>query len=262
MVEFVDIWLRHREQNLALEDVRFRVDQGEFVFVVGHTGSGKSSLLRMVNRELRPTSGQVWVNGREITQIRPHEIPTLRRRIGVVFQDFRVLPERTLEENVAFALRVIGVHGKELRSRTFEALELVGLMSKGKMYPHQVSGGELQRAALARAIVNQPMLLLADEPTGNLDPETSRGIMELLERINQAGTTVIVATHDQQIVDTLRKRVVELDHGKVVRDEIRGRYEGMVPGFMPRAPAGASANLRYLDRDWDDVNGAPLATDS
>lgn len=229
IIEMVDVWLRHKEQNLALQDVRLRVERGDFVFVVGPTGSGKSSLLRLVSRELRPSSGQVWVDGQDVTRMRPREIPALRRTIGVVFQDFRLLPERTIEENVAFALRVIGVHGRELRGRTFAALDRVGLVSKGKMYPHQVSGGEQQRAAFARAIVNSPRLLLADEPTGNLDPDTSRGILELLDEINRGGTTVLVATHDQQIVDAMRRRVVQLERGSVVRDEARGRYEASLP---------------------------------
>ena len=245
MIELVDVWLRHREQNLALEDVRCRVARGEFVFIVGHTGSGKSSLLRLLTRELRPTSGQVWVEGQDVARLRPHEIPALRRKIGVVFQDFRLLPDRTLEENVAFALRVIGVHGKELRSRTFEALKRVGLVAKGKMYPNQVSGGEQQRAALARAIVNSPALLLADEPTGNLDPETSREIMELLEQVNETGTTVLVATHDQQIVDRLRKRVITLEAGQVVRDEARGRYGSMVSALNG---LDTTAGLSLLER--------------
>lgn len=229
MVEFVDVYLRHREQNLALADVSFRVARGEFVFIVGHTGSGKSSLLRLLNREMRPTFGQVWVEGKDVARMRLCEIPALRRKIGVVFQDFRLLPDRTLEENVAFALRVIGIHGKELRRRTFEALDRVNLMSKGKMYPHQVSGGEQQRAGLARAIVNSPILLLADEPTGNLDPDTSLEIMDLLEQINRSGTTVLVSTHDKHIVDSMLKRVVELEQGQVIRDEARGRYGSMLP---------------------------------
>jgi cell division transport system ATP-binding protein len=233
MVEAVDVWLKHEEQTVALQDVRFRVKRGEFVFVVGHTGSGKSSLLRLLNRELKPTSGQVWVDGQDVTQMRPRDIPALRRKIGVVFQDFRLLPDRTIEENVAFALRVIGVHGKELRTRTFDALERVGLMAKGKMRPGQVSGGEQQRAAVARAIVNRPALLIADEPTGNLDPETSRGIMRLLEQINESGTTVLIATHDQQVVDQMRRRVIELSRGQMVRDEARGRY-GMIEPVLVR----------------------------
>lgn len=233
MVEAVDVWLKHEEQTVALQDVRFRIERGEFVFVVGHTGSGKSSLLRLLNRELKPSSGQVWVDGQDVARMRPRDIPALRRKIGVVFQDFRLLPDRTIEENVAFALRVIGVHGKELRARTFDALERVGLMAKGKMRPGQVSGGEQQRAAVARAIVNRPALLIADEPTGNLDPETSREIMRLLEQINESGTTVLVATHDQQVVDQMRRRVIELSRGQMVRDEARGRY-GMIEPVLLR----------------------------
>lgn len=229
MIEVVDVWLRHEEKTLALENVRFRVDRGEFVFIVGHTGSGKSSLLRLFNRELKPTSGQVWVDGQDVAAIHAREVPALRRRIGMVFQDFRLLPDRTIEENVAFALRVIGVHGKELRGRTFDALERVGLADKGKMRPNQVSGGEQQRAAVARAIVNRPALLIADEPTGNLDPETSREITRLLEQINETGTTVVVATHDQQVVDAMRRRVVQLDRGRLIRDEARGRYGAPEP---------------------------------
>jgi cell division transport system ATP-binding protein len=227
MVEVMYASLRHREQNLALQDVCFRVERKEFVFLVGPTGSGKSSLLRLINREVRPTSGEVWVDGEDVARMSRDRIPYLRRKIGVVFQDFRLLPDRTMEENVAFALRVIGIHGKEARKRTWDVLEGVGLAHKGKMYPHQVSGGEQQRAAVARALVNQPQLLLADEPTGNLDPETSLGIMELLEQINKAGTTVLVATHDHHNVDVMCKRVVGLREGQVIRDENYGRY---VPG--------------------------------
>lgn len=227
MVEVMYASLRHREQNLALQDVCFRVERKEFVFLVGPTGSGKSSLLRLINREMRPTSGEVWVDGEDVARMSADRIPYLRRKIGVVFQDFRLLPERTLEENVAFALRVIGIHGNEARKRTWDVLEGVSLAHKGKMYPHQVSGGEQQRAAVARALVNQPQLLLADEPTGNLDPETSLGIMELLEQINKAGTTVLVATHDHHNVDVMCKRVVGLREGQVIRDENYGRY---VPG--------------------------------
>jgi cell division transport system ATP-binding protein len=227
LIEIVDVSVRYQDQHPALRDIRLRVTRGEFVFVIGHTGSGKSSLLRLLNREVPAASGQVWLDGQNVARLRPREIPGLRRKLGVVFQDFRLLPDRTIEENVAFALRVIGVHGKELRARTWDSLDRVGLAAKGKMYPHQVSGGEQQRAALARAIVNSPRLLLADEPTGNLDPDTSLGIMELLGQINASGTTVMLATHDQQIVDALGKRVVELHEGTLVRDEARGRYSSV-----------------------------------
>lgn len=234
MVELMYATLRHREQNLALHDVCFRVERREFVFLVGPTGSGKSSLLRLINRELKPTSGEVWVDGEDVARMEPRQIPSLRRKIGVVFQDFRLLPERTLEENVAFTLRAIGIHGREMKARTWEALERVGLAGKGKSYPNQVSGGEQQRAAVARALVNQPQLLLADEPTGNLDPETSLGIMELLEQINKSGTTVLVATHDHHNVDVMCKRVVGLRDGQVVRDEAYGRYVSEPPPMMKR----------------------------
>ncbi len=229
MVEMRGVSLRHREDNLALDDVSFSADDGEFVFIVGHTGSGKSSLLRLLNRELRATDGQVIVNGQDLSELHARDVPFLRRRVGVVYQDFRLLPDRTLAENVAFALRVIGVHGRGVMARTEEALERVGLAEKGRMFPSQVSGGEQQRAALARAIVNNPMLLIADEPTGNLDPQTSLDIMELLERVNLGGATVMVATHDHAMVDALCKRVIELDHGRLVRDEARGRYQESPP---------------------------------
>jgi cell division transport system ATP-binding protein len=247
MIEFVDVSLCHPEQNMALKDIHFQVERGELVFVVGPTGSGKSSLLRLLNRELRPSLGQVWVDGREVSRMRPRDVPGLRRSLGFVFQDFRLLPDRTLEENVAFALRVIGIHGRTLRARTSEALERVGLVDKGKMYPHQVSGGEQQRAAVARALVNAPMLLLADEPTGNLDPDTSHDIMQLLEAINDAGTTVLVATHDQQIVDALFRRVVELHAGRVVRDEAQGRYELISPMLRARQERERERRLSLLE---------------
>jgi cell division transport system ATP-binding protein len=232
MVELMYASLRHREQNMALKDVCFRVERKEFVFIVGPTGSGKSTLLRLMNGEVKPTAGEVWVDGEDVARMHGGRIPKLRRKIGVVFQDFRLLPDRTLDENVAFALRVIGMGGKEVKDRTWAALEGVGLASKGKMYPNQVSGGEQQRAAVARAIVNQPMLLLADEPTGNLDPETSLGIMELLEQINKSGTTVLVATHDHHNVDVMCKRVVGLKDGEVVRDEAYGRYVPEKPAYL------------------------------
>ncbi|MBM3459840.1 MAG: cell division ATP-binding protein FtsE [Armatimonadetes bacterium] len=244
-----DVWLRHHARQAALQGVRFQVRRGEFVFLVGHTGSGKTSLLKLLNRELQPTSGKIWVDGHEIGQLPSRDIPWLRRRIGVVFQDFRLLPDRTLAENVAFALRVTGVHGAEVRDRTRAVLNRVGILGKSRFYPHQVSGGEQQRAALARALVNEPPLLLADEPTGNLDPDTSRDIMDLLLSVQEAGTTVLVATHDQPIVDQFGKRVLELDAGRLVRDEPRGRYAAFTPiphanGTHPRHSQTAPPLLR------------------
>jgi len=241
MVELQYVTLRHREDNLALREVSLSVERREFVFVVGPTGSGKSSLLRLVNRELQPTAGEVWVDGEDVARIPPERVPLLRRKIGVVFQDFRLLPDRTVEENVAFALRVIGVHGREVLQRTHEALEQVGIADKARMRPGQISGGEQQRAAVARAIVNRPQLLLADEPTGNLDPDTSMGIMELLEQINRAGTTILCATHDHATVDAMCKRVVALRDGQVVRDQEYGRYGPEPPEFFQRAVAAQAA---------------------
>ncbi len=245
----VDVWLRHQERNLALQDIRFYAAAGEFVFLVGQTGSGKTSLLKLLNRELHPTSGEIWVEGRDVALLPPRDIPGLRRRMGVVFQDFRLLPDRTLGENVAFALRVIGVHGREVQDLTREALDRVGLLGKWRMYPHQVSGGEQQRAALARAIVNRPPILLADEPTGNLDPETSREIMELLLRINSTGTTVLVATHDQQMVDLLGQRVIQLAAGRLIRDEAAGRYERRTAPELCPQPTGRRSRLRPFPHD-------------
>ncbi len=203
----------------ALDDVSLEVERGEFVFVVGASGSGKSTLLRLAIREDRPTSGSVLVAGRELAQLPDRQVPHLRREIGTVFQDFRLLPSKTVFQNVAFALQVIGKPRSLIRQTVPETLRTVGLEGKEKRMPHQLSGGEQQRVAIARAIVNKPAILLADEPTGNLDPATSREIVRLLERINRTGTTVVMATHDHEIVDDFRKRVVELDEGRLVRDQ-------------------------------------------
>ncbi len=246
MIVLDDVWLRYSRSVAALQGLSLAIARGEFVFVVGHTGSGKSSLLKLVNREVKATSGQVWVNGEEVGSLRAGRIPALRRTLGVVFQDFRLLPERTLWENVAFALRVIGVAGAEVRRRTEMALDMVGLESKARAFPHEVSGGEQQRAAIARAIVNGPEVLLADEPTGNLDPETSWGIIQLLDKIHRAGTTVVVASHDHYIVDRLKKRVVAIDHGRVVRDELEGGYE-VQPGRDDDFVVRADPRLRVLE---------------
>lgn len=208
----------------ALDQVTIDIDKGEFVYLVGQSGSGKSTALRLVLRELRPTTGRVYVAGKEINRMAGWKVPRLRRQIGTVFQDFRLLPNKTVSENVAFALQVIGKSRKDINRLVPETLELVGLNDKAGRLPDELSGGEQQRVAVARAYVNRPMILIADEPTGNLDPATSVGIMNLLEDINSSGTTVVMATHDHGIVDQFRKRVIELEHGKVVRDEAAGAY--------------------------------------
>jgi cell division transport system ATP-binding protein len=208
----------------ALDSVTVEVQKGEFVFLVGASGSGKSTFLRLVLREARPTQGGVYVAGKEINRLSGWKVPALRRTIGTVFQDFRLLPSKTVTENVAFALQVIGKPRSHINAVVPETLELVGLEGKGGRMPDELSGGEQQRVAIARAFVNRPMILIADEPTGNLDPNTSVGIMKLLDRINRTGTTVLMATHDAGVVDQMRKRVIELSDGAVVRDQSRGVY--------------------------------------
>ncbi len=208
----------------ALDDVDIDIAKGEFVFLIGPSGSGKSTVLRLLLREELPTRGVITVNSRNVGKMPNRKVPDLRRKIGCVFQDFRLLPKKNVFENVAFALEVINKSPKMIRRTVPEVLELVGLTGKAQRKPHELSGGEQQRVAIARAFVNRPLVLLADEPTGNLDPDTSQGIMSLLERINRTGTTVVMATHDNNIVDAMRRRVIELDFGKVVRDQNRGVY--------------------------------------
>ena len=208
----------------ALDDVTVDIDKGEFVFLVGSSGSGKSTFLRLLLREEVASAGTVHVAGKDLSKLSNWKVPALRRSIGCVFQDFRLLPNKTVFQNVAFALEVIGKSAHTVDAVVPEVLELVGLEGKAKRMPDELSGGEQQRVAVARAFVNRPMILLADEPTGNLDPTTSIGIMKLLDRIHRTGTTVVMATHDAAIVDSMRRRVVELDDGKVVRDQLRGVY--------------------------------------
>ncbi|AXE38608.1 cell division ATP-binding protein FtsE [Acidipropionibacterium virtanenii] len=208
----------------ALKGVNVDIDKGEFVFLVGQSGSGKSTFIRLILREYRPTRGTVYVAGKDLNTLHTWKVPALRRQIGTVFQDFRLLPGKTVYENVAFALQVIGRSTREIRKVVPETLDLVGLAGKEKRLPDELSGGEQQRVAVARAFVNRPKILIADEPTGNLDPATSVGIMKLLDRINRTGTTVIMATHDSTIVDQMRRRVIELDTGRVVRDQTEGVY--------------------------------------
>ncbi|HZY75230.1 MAG TPA: cell division ATP-binding protein FtsE [Jatrophihabitantaceae bacterium] len=208
----------------ALDGVSFEIEKSEFVFLIGQSGSGKTTVLRLLLREETSDSGLVLVNGRNLNRMAARKVPDLRRKIGCVFQDFRLLPKKTVYENVAFALEVINKSPKAIKRTVPEVLDLVGLQGKAQRMPNELSGGEQQRVAIARAFVNRPLVLLADEPTGNLDPDTSQGIMSLLERINRTGTTVVMATHDNNIVDAMRRRVIELEFGKVIRDQSRGVY--------------------------------------
>ena len=225
MIRFEDVSkVYDGQKRAALRNVNIDIDKGEFFFLVGASGSGKSTLLRLILREYRTTKGRVFVAGRDLTRIPGWKIPGLRRQIGTVFQDFRLLPGKTVSENVAFALQVIGKSSSVIRRVVPETLELVGLGGKGDRLPEELSGGEQQRVAIARAFVNRPKILIADEPTGNLDPATSVGIMKLLDRINRSDTTVVMATHDSAIVDQMRKRVIELEAGQVVRDQAKGIY--------------------------------------
>jgi cell division transport system ATP-binding protein len=211
--------------QVALERVSLEVERGEFAFVVGPTGCGKSTLIKTLIKEVEPASGKVFIAGRDVGRIAEKKVPLLRRRIGTVFQDFKLLPNRTVYDNVAYALQVIGAPRSEIRSKVPEILRLVGLQTKLHSYPDELSGGEQQRVSIARAFVNHPPLLLADEPTGNLDPVTSIGIMQLLYRINRTGTTVLVVTHDREMVDKMRRRVLALEDGRLVRDQAAGLYQ-------------------------------------
>jgi len=210
--------------SVALSDITVDIEKGDFVFVVGPSGAGKSTFIKLIFREELPTDGQLVVNGRNVTDMPPAEVPYLRRGLGIVFQDYRLLPEKTVYENVAFAMQVIEAPRREMQKRVNSVLELVGLRDKLKSFPSQLSGGEQQRVAIARAIVNNPVIVIADEPTGNLDPETSWDIMKIFERINKAGTTIVMATHDKTIVDTMRKRVIAIEKGRIVRDQVKGVY--------------------------------------
>ena len=214
----------YKDTVVALDDVSVDVQKGEFVFVVGPSGSGKSTFMRLLLKEEEPTRGSIYVAGKNIQNLSPWKVPYLRRNVGTIFQDFKLLPDKTVFQNVAFALEVIGKPHHVIDKRVPEILELVGLGEKLNNYPEELSGGEQQRVSIARSFVNRPLILLADEPTGNLDPSTSVEIMKLLDRINRTGTTVIMATHDNAIVDAMRRRVVELADGKVVRDQARGVY--------------------------------------
>lgn len=224
MIELINVTKEYDNGTLALENVNLQIENGEFVFLVGSSGAGKTTITKLLMREENVTSGEIFLNGEDITKITEKEIPYLRRKMGVVFQDFRLLNDRTVYENVEFAMRVVGASKREIRRRVPVVLNMVGLNYKAKMLPSELSGGEQQRVALARALVNNPSILIADEPTGNLNPKTAMEIMEIFENINQMGTTVIMATHAKDIVDIMHKRVIEVFDGHIVRDEVGGEY--------------------------------------
>jgi len=224
VIRFENVTKIYQPTTVGLEKVSIHIEKGEFVFLVGPSGSGKSTFIRLLIRELEPDNGKVSVGGRDLSTLRRWKVPYLRRNIGCVFQDFKLLANKTAFENVLYALQVTGGASSDSRKKATEMLSLVGLAHKAKNYPNQLSGGEQQRVSIARAFVNHPPLLIADEPTGNLDPETSLGIMQLLYRINKTGTTVVMATHDREMVDRMRRRVIQLEGGKVIRDQKRGGY--------------------------------------
>jgi cell division transport system ATP-binding protein len=225
VIKFDDVSKQYKNSNTpALDGINLNIEQGEFVFLVGQSGTGKSYLLRLLLKEEKPSSGTVTVDGINVAKLPNRKVPAFRRTMGIVFQDFRLLPGKTVFDNVAFGMEVIGKSKKEIKQRIPALLDLVGLEEKAHRLPSELSGGEQQRVALARAFVNQPKLLLADEPTGNLDPSTSVGIMKLLDRINRTGTTIVMATHDVAIVDQMRKRIVQMENGKIIRDQERGMY--------------------------------------
>jgi cell division transport system ATP-binding protein len=225
MIRLENVTKSYSAEVVAVREASFDIPKGEMVFLVGPSGSGKSTLLRLMSREERPEDGEVWVAGRLINEMPSSQVPMLRRNMGNVFQDYKLLANKTVFENVAFALQVIGKPKHIIRQQVPQVLDLVGLEGKETRFPHQLSGGEQQRVSIARAFVNRPQILLADEPTGNLDPATGEGIMRILGRINQTGTTVVMATHDQRIVNMMRKRVIQLDRGIIVRDQARGVYD-------------------------------------
>lgn len=224
MIKLSNINKTYDNDVIALRNVNLTIEKGDFAFLVGPSGAGKSTLIKLLFKEIEPTGGRIFLNEEDVTKLKRREIPYYRRKIGMVFQDFRLIPTLNVYENVAFALRVIQASSRDIKRKVPTALALVGLSSKFKSFPHELSGGEQQRVSLARAIVNNPALLIADEPTGNLDPETAMGIMETVKDINKAGTTILMATHAKDIVDSLKKRVIAIEKGTVVRDEARGSY--------------------------------------
>lgn len=225
MIEMHDVWKTYNNGTTALQGIDVTIKKGEFVYLIGPSGAGKSTFIKLLYREEKATKGEIVVNGYHLNKIKRRMIPYLRREIGIVFQDYRLLPTMTVYENVAFAMEVIEKHPREIRRRVKEILYMVGLQDHQSHFPDELSGGEQQRVAIARAIVNNPSMIIADEPTGNLDPETSLGIMKLLDQINLQGTTVIMATHDKEIVNRIKRRVVAIDHGRIVRDDLKGGYD-------------------------------------
>lgn len=224
MLEMIDVSKIYPGGSVALQDINVRIEQGEFVFIVGPSGAGKSTFFKMLFREVLPSSGKVIVNGHDLVKMTDKEIPYFRRQLGIVFQDYRLLPDRTVYDNVAFAMQVIETPYRKIKRRVNDVLDLVGLRKRAHAYPTELSGGEQQRIAIARAIVNDPILLIADEPTGNLDPETSWEIMDIFREVNKSGTTIVMATHDREIVDEMEKRVIAIEHGHIVRDNAKGVY--------------------------------------
>jgi cell division transport system ATP-binding protein len=239
MIRLRDVTKVYEGGVVAVRDVNLDIQKGAFVFLVGPSGSGKSTLIRLLLRQDTVTRGTIWVAGKDITQLPAWKVPFLRRSVGTVFQDFKLLPNKTVGENVAFALEVLGKPRSVIGPQVHQVLELVGLKDKADRYPRQLSGGEQQRVSIARAFVNRPPILLCDEPTGNLDPATSVGIMRLLDRINRSGTTVAMATHDHAIVDAMQRRVVQLENGRVIRDELSGRYETEHPAGVADGGGGS-----------------------
>ena len=228
MIEFRNVQKTYDTGTKAVKNANFRIDKGEFCFLVGSSGSGKSTLIKLILKEEEPTAGNIIINGKDTTFLKPKRVPFLRRSMGVVFQDFRLLPDKTVYDNVAYAMYIVRATPRHIRRQVPMVLSLVGLSGKAKMYPHELSGGEQQRVALARALVNNPSMLIADEPTGNLDPETAWDIMNLLNDINLRGTTVVVATHAKDIVDQMRKRVIQIEKGEIIRDDKKGGYESEI----------------------------------
>lgn len=224
MIEMEDVYKKYPNGVWAVNGISVQIKQGEFVYVVGPSGAGKSTFIKMMYREEKPTKGTIMINGINLSKLRTSKVPLLRRNIGVVFQDFKLLPKLTVYENVAFALEVIEEHPRNIKRRVLEVLDLVRLKHKARFLPSELSGGEQQRVSIARSIVNYPKIVIADEPTGNLDPDSSWGIMEIFEEINNRGTTVVMATHNREIVNTIRKRVIAIESGRIVRDENRGEY--------------------------------------